>query len=61
MSARRGPGPYGRRTGLSISPLIKQGTSFDPDQVAEAWYNLYDKRTEVEDTFPKGIMQFINK
>jgi hypothetical protein len=41
---------------LSISPLIKQGTSFDPDQVADAWYSLYDKRTEAEETFPKGIM-----
>lgn len=45
---------------LSISPLIKKGTGFDPDQVAEAWYNLYETRTDAEDTFPKGIMQFIN-
>ncbi|MRN52122.1 SDR family NAD(P)-dependent oxidoreductase [Paenibacillus sp. LC-T2] len=45
---------------LSISPLIKKGTGFDPDQVAEAWYNLYEKRSEAEDTFPKGIMQFIS-
>jgi short-subunit dehydrogenase len=39
---------------LSISPLIKKGTGFDPDQVAEAWYNLYEKRVEAEETFPKG-------
>lgn len=45
---------------LSISPLIKRVSGFDPDQVAEAWYNLYVKRAEAEDTFPKGIMQFIN-
>ncbi|PYY25674.1 Short chain dehydrogenase [Paenibacillus illinoisensis] len=44
---------------LSISPLIKQGTSFDPDQVADAWYNLYNKKAEVEETFPKGIMQLL--
>jgi hypothetical protein len=28
---------------------MKKGTGFDPDQVAEAWYNLYKKRTEAED------------
>lgn len=45
---------------LSISPLIKRGTGFDPDQVAEAWYQLYEQRDVVEDTFPKGIMQVLN-
>ncbi|CAM3353853.1 SDR family NAD(P)-dependent oxidoreductase [Paenibacillus taichungensis] len=44
---------------LSISPLIKKGTGFDPDQVAEAWYSLYEKRAEAEETFPKGIMQVL--
>ncbi|ULO06248.1 short-chain dehydrogenase [Paenibacillus sp. 19GGS1-52] len=53
--------PFGVFVGhLSISPLIKKGTGFDPDQVAETWYNLYEKRTEVEDTFPKGILQYIS-
>lgn len=45
---------------LSISPLIKKGTGFDPDQVAEAWYALYDRRTQAEETYPKGIMQLLN-
>ncbi|WP_025683158.1 SDR family NAD(P)-dependent oxidoreductase [Paenibacillus maysiensis] len=45
---------------LSISPLVKKGTGFDPDQVAEAWYSLYEKKTEAEETFPKGIMQILN-
>ncbi|WP_340399413.1 SDR family NAD(P)-dependent oxidoreductase [Paenibacillus sp. FSL H8-0079] len=45
---------------LSISPLIKKGTEFDPDQVAEAWYALYKRRTQAEETFPKGIMQLLN-
>ena len=44
---------------LSISPLIKRGTGFDPDQVAEAWHHLYEQREAVEDTFPKGIMQIL--
>ncbi|KQN99873.1 SDR family NAD(P)-dependent oxidoreductase [Paenibacillus sp. Leaf72] len=44
---------------LSISPLIKKGTGFDPDQVAEAWYNLYEQRNAVEETFPKGIMHVL--
>jgi short-subunit dehydrogenase len=45
---------------LSISPLIKKGTGFDPDQVADAWFTLYEKREAVEDTYPKGIMQILN-
>lgn len=53
--------PHGIFVGhLSISPLIKKGTSFDPDEVAEAWYQLYEQRDAVEDTFPKGIMQVLN-
>ena len=52
--------PHGVFVGhLSISPLIKRGTGFDPDQVAEAWYQLYEQRETVEDTFPKGIMQVL--
>ncbi|OKP89159.1 short-chain dehydrogenase [Paenibacillus sp. P3E] len=45
---------------LSISPLIKKGTGFDPDLVAEAWYNLYEKRAKAEETFPKSIMEILN-
>ena len=45
---------------LSISPLIKKDTGFDPDQVAEAWYELYERRTHAEETFPKGIKQLLN-
>lgn len=53
--------PHGVFVGhLSISPLIKKGTGFDPDQVAEAWYNLYEQREAVEATFPKSIMQLLN-
>lgn len=44
---------------LSISPLIKKGRGIDPDQVADAWYNLYEQQDTVEYTFPKGIMQFL--
>lgn len=52
--------PHGVYVGhLSISPLIKKGTGFDPDQVAEAWYRLYEQRDAVEETFPKGIMQLL--
>jgi len=45
---------------LSISPLIKKGSSFEPDEVAEAWFDLYDKREQAEETFPKGIMRLLN-
>ncbi|MFB5675904.1 dehydrogenase [Paenibacillus terreus] len=44
---------------LSISPLIKKGTGFDPDQVAEAWYSMYEQREAKEDTFPKSIMKVL--
>ncbi|MDY8047453.1 dehydrogenase [Paenibacillus polymyxa] len=53
--------PHGVFVGhLFISPLIKKDTSFDPDQVAEAWYDLYVRRTQAEETFPKGIKQLLN-
>ncbi|WP_054941588.1 SDR family NAD(P)-dependent oxidoreductase [Paenibacillus ihuae] len=53
--------PHGVFVGhLSISPLIKRGTGFDPDQVAEAWYHLYEQREAAEDTYTEGIMQIIN-
>ncbi len=53
--------PYGIFVGhLSISTLIKKGRGIDRDQVADAWYNLYEQQDTVEDTFPKGITQFLN-
>lgn len=53
--------PHGVFVGhLSISPLIKKDRGIDPDQVADAWYNLYEQQDTAEDTFPKGIMQFLN-
>ena len=53
--------PHGVFVGhLSISPLLRKGTGFDPDQVADAWYQLYKQREVVEDTYPKGIMQILN-
>ncbi|MFE6076607.1 SDR family NAD(P)-dependent oxidoreductase [Paenibacillus sp. NPDC057886] len=53
--------PHGVFVGhLSISPLIKKDTGFDPDQVAGAWYDLYERRTQAEETFPKSIMQLMN-
>ena len=53
--------PHGVYVGhLSISPLIKKGTGFEPDHVADAWYDLYEQRDVKEDTFPKGIMKFLN-
>lgn len=45
---------------LSISPLIRKGTDYDPDFVAEAWYNMYENKTAKEDTFPPGIMRILN-
>ncbi len=52
--------PHGVFVGhMSISPLIKKDTGFDPDQVAEAWYDLYERRTQAEETFPKGIKQLL--
>ncbi|MHA6530535.1 SDR family NAD(P)-dependent oxidoreductase [Paenibacillus sp. BAC0078] len=45
---------------LSISPLIKKGSGFDPDQVAEAWYNLYEQGEAAEETYPKSIMKVLS-
>lgn len=46
---------------LSISPLVRKGSGFDPDSIAEAWYDLYERKTEVEETFPKGIMRLLKQ
>ena len=52
--------PHGVFVGhLSISPLLRKDTGFDPDHVADAWYQLYEQKQVVEDTYPKGILQFI--
>ncbi|WCM61188.1 SDR family NAD(P)-dependent oxidoreductase [Paenibacillus polymyxa] len=40
---------------LSIGTFIQAGTAGDPDIIAEAWYNLYEKKHSFEETFPKGI------
>jgi hypothetical protein len=40
---------------LSIGTFIQAGTAFDPDAIAEAWYNLYDEKKCFEETFPIGI------
>ncbi|MDQ0875903.1 NAD(P)-dependent dehydrogenase (short-subunit alcohol dehydrogenase family) [Paenibacillus sp. V4I3] len=45
---------------LSISSLIRRGTSFDPDIVADTWFQLYDKKTVIEETYPQGIMKNFN-
>jgi len=39
---------------------MKKDSSFDPDQVAAAWYTLYENRTQAEETFPKSIKQLMN-
>ncbi|MDN4087829.1 SDR family NAD(P)-dependent oxidoreductase [Paenibacillus polymyxa] len=40
---------------LSIGTVIQAGTAGDPDLIAEAWYNLYEKKDCFEDTFPQEI------
>ncbi len=40
---------------LSIGAFIKTGTAGDPDLIAEAWYDLYEKKNCFEETFPQGI------
>ncbi|GAB6926604.1 hypothetical protein JCM10914A_05870 [Paenibacillus sp. JCM 10914] len=40
---------------LSIGTFIKVGTDGDPDLIAEAWYDLYDKKNRFEETFPQKI------
>ncbi len=40
---------------LSIGTLIQAGTAGDPDVIAEAWYNLYEKKDRFEDIFPQGF------
>lgn len=40
---------------LSIGTVIEPGTKGDPDFIAEAWYNLYNKKEKFEETFPQGL------
>jgi NAD(P)-dependent dehydrogenase (short-subunit alcohol dehydrogenase family) len=40
---------------LSIGTLIEAGTAGDPDVIAEAWYNLYEKKDRFEEIFPQGF------
>lgn len=37
---------------LSIGAFIQAGTDGDPDLIAEAWYNLYEKKDHFEERFP---------
>ncbi|NOU91969.1 SDR family NAD(P)-dependent oxidoreductase [Paenibacillus sp. LMG 31456] len=40
---------------LSIGTLIQADTAGDPDVIAEAWYNLYEKKERFEEIFPQGF------
>lgn len=40
---------------LSIGTMIQAGTAGDPDVIAEAWYNLYEKKDRFEEIFPPGF------
>ncbi|MBY9078581.1 SDR family NAD(P)-dependent oxidoreductase [Paenibacillus sp. HN-1] len=37
---------------LSIGTMIQAGTTGDPDVIAAAWYNLFEKKDHFEETFP---------
>lgn len=45
---------------LAISPLIKRGTDYDPDYVAQVWYRMYEQKLLKEETYPAGILQRFN-
>lgn len=38
---------------LSIGTFIAAGTEGDPDLIAQAWHDLYSKKEQFEETFPK--------
>jgi NADP-dependent 3-hydroxy acid dehydrogenase YdfG len=40
---------------LSIGAVIQPGTAGDPDVIADAWYNLYEKKDHFEKIFPQGL------
>lgn len=40
---------------LSIGAMIQPGTAGDPDVIAEAWYNRYEKKDHFEEIFPPGL------
>lgn len=42
---------------LSIGTVIESGTMGDPDSIAKAWYNLYNKKGKFEETFPQDLKQ----
>lgn len=42
---------------LSIGTVIESGTMGDPDSIAKAWYNLYNKKGTFEETFPQDLKQ----
>ncbi|MCV4231118.1 dehydrogenase [Virgibacillus sp. LDC1] len=40
---------------LSIGAMIQPGTAGDPDVIADAWYNVYEKKDHFEEIFPPGL------
>lgn len=42
---------------IAIGTVIESGTVGDPNFIAEAWYNLYNKKGKFEETFPKNLKQ----
>jgi len=40
---------------LSIGTFIQPGTAGDPDIIAEAWYDMYEKKDRFEETFQQGM------
>lgn len=40
---------------LSIGIMIQAGTAGDPDVIAEAWYDIYEKKNRFEEIFPQGL------
>lgn len=40
---------------LSLGVFIKPGTQTDPKYIADAWYEMYNKKEKAEDTFPVGV------
>lgn len=40
---------------LSIGTMIQTGTAGDPDVIADAWYDLYEKKDRFEEVFPQGF------
>jgi hypothetical protein len=34
---------------------MKSGTQTDPSYVADTWYDMFEEKEIVEDTYPKGV------